>query len=203
MLQGNVAASTTSDRFLCSKRPKPTTETLDDKQYMQLLESINTYDAHHARTFGIVMSQYSKSNGNTPFTSWLRDHSNAGLISPSVVKHVLARVPARGRVLEYRCEEWETSSSSGTTVSSIVTYKLPVCSTILIGRIQHFIEAGQHELAYIKWYGKGIFWNDTSMLCCVPDPIGRNPFKKLPDLSPPMLHAWEDDVLWIPQSYHS
>ena len=105
--------------------------------------------------------------------------------------------------VEYRCKHSEKHTM---TVSSIVCVSGPQENLpLLVGRIQFFL-AHQHksctlELAAIKWIGIGIRNENNNLITVNPKTDKNielaNPLRYLDDISPPLLHAWEDDKLYI------
>ncbi|XP_035697473.1 uncharacterized protein LOC118430605 [Branchiostoma floridae] len=109
-----------------------------------------------------------------------------------------SRHPRTKRLQEYRCEEIEAKTSAK-SISSVVGVVDQDC--VYFGRIQYFVLFGQHEVPYIKWYGRGErdagtkLW--TVQLSGTPPCWKVNPFKPFHKITKPLVHATEDNKLFI------
>ena len=95
-----------------------------------------------------------------------------------------------------------TQTEGDETVSSVVGHVTPQGK--LFGKIKYFIhlqyEEDDLELAFINYrigYGKKVV--NTQMYYIENQSVSHvNSFKPLDTLTPPLLHAWENNILWIP-----
>ena len=101
---------------------------------------------------------------------------------------------------KYRCEIIENIESG--VISSVIGMKS--YSDQIFGQIQHFalceFNGISIELAYVRWLGIGVPYSHNSKILYIDTTRQQplyNPFVHITDLSKPLLHAWEDDCLWI------
>ena len=94
-----------------------------------------------------------------------------------------------------------TEDDDDEVISSVVS--LDVNSRKIFGRINYFVHCAydniDYELSYVDWLGYGQRYEHTEMFEVKPQTVpGMNNFAAVESLSPPLLHAWEGDTLWMP-----
>ena len=190
-------------KFLCGQRPLPKRRELVRAEYAELLRTLNSLSKVCMRAYHQTCRAASASGElrtNVSVSDWIFDNITKLHKLPSLTATVYFYAEVAGR--RYRCAEIEGPDDE--VISSVVGLATPQNGDRLVfGRISHFLlvsyQDTQYELARINWIGYGARQEDTAMYKVSRQPVhGVNALVEVQHLTSPLLHAWEDDVLWVP-----
>lgn len=204
MLQAAFHSETESEKellFLTGLKPKPQPVSLHDMEYFQLLQFILEEHPSKLQQYDEAVTSYNMYK-HTPAVNCMQfidQHApQYGLPNRKCVKYFAARRTIHGRTVKYSCQDLEETHNRK-TVSSVVAAKVNGC--VLLGRVQHFLLAGEEEIAVMSWLGVAIVMENDRMAQCAPFPTKTlpNPMIAIDRISQPLLHAMESEILWILQ----